>query len=80
MSFERLDFAYHRGVDNKFTYTLNWTQILLIICKHPNKVYPIKILKHQAQTGFGTKVCSMCSAFDINTGFTSGISIFKVSA
>ncbi len=30
MSFESLDFAYHLGVDNKFTYALNWTQILLI--------------------------------------------------
>ncbi len=28
---ESLDLAYHRGLDNKFTYTLNWTQILLIL-------------------------------------------------
>ncbi len=56
MSFESLDFAYHRVVDNKFTYMLNWTQILLISCKRPNKVYLIKTLKHQAQTGFGTKI------------------------
>ncbi len=60
MSFESLDFAYDRGVDNKFTYTLNWTQILLILCKRPNKVYLIKMLKHQAQTGFGTE-----SVFDV---------------
>ncbi len=78
MSFESLNFAYHRGVDNKFTYTLNWTQILLILCKRPKNL--IKMLKHQAQTGFGTKVDSMCSAFDFDTGFTSGISIFKADA
>ncbi len=77
MSFESLDFAYHRGVDNKFTYTLNWTQILLILCKRPNKVYLIKMFKHQAQTGFGTKIGF---AFDFDTGFTSGISIFKADA
>ncbi len=57
MSFESLDFAHHRGVDNKFTYTLNWTQILLILCKCPNKVRLIKTLKHQAQTGFWDKKC-----------------------
>ncbi len=56
MSFESLGFAYHRGVDSKFTYTLNWTQILLILCKRPNKVYLIKMLKHQAQAGFGTEI------------------------
>ncbi len=56
MSFESLNFAYHRGVDNKFTYTSNWTHILLILCMRPNKVYLIKMLKHQAQTGFGTKI------------------------
>ncbi len=56
MSFESLDFVYHRGVDNKFTYTLNWTQILLILCKRPNKVYLIKMLKHQVQTGFRTNI------------------------
>ncbi len=28
----------------------------------------------------GQKVCSMCSDFDFNTGFTSGISIFKAGA
>ncbi len=55
MSFESLGYAYHRGVDNKFTYTLSWTQILLILCKRPNKVYFIQILKHQPQTGFGTE-------------------------
>ncbi len=55
MSFKSLDFAYRHGVDNKFTYTLNWTQILLILCKHSNEVYLIKILKHEAQTGLGTK-------------------------
>ncbi len=60
MSFESLDFAYHRGVDNKFTYTLNRTQILLILCKRPHKVYLIKILMHQAQTGFGTKNWILC--------------------
>ncbi len=56
MSLESLDFAYHRGVGNKLNWTLNWTQILLIVCKRPNKVYLIKMLKHQAQTGFGTKI------------------------
>ncbi len=56
MSFQSMDFAYHRVVDNKFTYTLNWTQILLILCKRPNKVYLIKMLKHLAQTSFGTKM------------------------
>ncbi len=55
MSFENVDFAYYHDVDNKFTYTLNWTQILLILCKHPNKVSLIKMLKPQAPTGFGTK-------------------------
>ncbi len=80
MSFQSLDFAYHRGVDNKFTYTLNWTQILLILCKRPNKAYLIKMLKHQAQTGFGTKngLYVLCLEFD--TGFTSGISIVKADA
>ncbi len=77
MSFKSLDFAFHRGVDNKFTYTLNWTLILLILCKRPNKVYLIKMLKHQV---LGQKVCSMCSAFDFDTGFTSGISFFKDGA
>ncbi len=56
MSFESLEFAYHRGVDNKFTYTLNWTQILHILCKRLNKVYLMKMLKHRAQKGFGTKI------------------------
>ncbi len=55
MSFESLGFAYHRGVDNKFTYTLCFTQILLVLYKRQNKVYIIKMLKHQAQTGFGTE-------------------------
>ncbi len=72
MSFESLDFAYHRGVDNKFTYTLNWTHILLILCKRQNKVNLKQVL--------GQQVDSMCSAFDFDTGFTSGISIFKVDA
>ncbi len=80
MSSESLDFAYHRGVDNKFTYTLNLTQILLILCKPSNKVYLIKMFKHQAQTRFGTKLDSMCSAFEFDTGFTSRISIFKADA
>ncbi len=71
MSFESLDFAYHRGVDNKFTDTLNWTQILLILCKRL-----IKMLKHQAQTGFGTK--SVLYVFD--AVFTSSISILKAGA
>ncbi len=69
MSFERLDFAYHRGIDNKFTYRLRWAQILLILCKRPNKVYIVKMLKHQTQTGFGAKMGSMRSAFDIYTKF-----------
>ncbi len=56
MSFESLDFAYHRGVDNKFTYTFNWTHILLILCTLPNKDYLIKMLKHLALTSFGTKI------------------------
>ncbi len=60
MSFESLGFAYHRGVDSNFTHTLNWTQILLILCKRPNKVYLIKMLKHQAQAGFGTKKWILC--------------------
>ncbi len=60
MSFESLDFAYYRDVDNKFTYTLNWIQILLILCKRPNKFDLTKMLKHQAQTSFGTK-----SGFDV---------------
>ncbi len=55
MSFESLDFAYHRGIDSNFIYALNWTQILLILCKRPDKVYLIRMLKHHAQTGFGTK-------------------------
>ncbi len=60
MSFESLD--YHRGIGNKFTHMYNWTQILLILCKRPNKVYLIKMLKHQAQTGFGTIIgfCVFC--------------------
>ncbi len=80
MSFESLDFAYHLGVDNKFTYTLNVTQILLILCKRPNKVYFIKMLKHHTQTGLGQKLESMCSAVKFDTGLTSGISIFKADA
>ncbi len=62
MSFISLDFAYHRGVDNKFTYPLNWTQILLILFKRPNKVYLIKEWrKHHAKTGFGIKKkCALC--------------------
>ncbi len=55
MSFERLDFAYHRGKDNKFTFRLHWAQILLILCKRPKKVYLIKKMKYQAKTGIGTK-------------------------
>ncbi len=55
MSFESLGFAYQRGVDNKFTYMLSWAQILLILYKRPNKFYLIKMLKHQAKTGFGTE-------------------------
>ncbi len=50
MSFESLDFAYHRGIDNKFTYRLHWAQILLILCKRPNKIYFVKMLKNQTQT------------------------------
>ncbi len=69
MSFESLGFAYHRGIDNKFTYRLPWAQILLILCKRPNKVYIVKMLKNQTQTGFGATIGSMCSAFDINTNF-----------
>ncbi len=60
MSFESYDFAYHRGVDNKFAYTLNWTQIPLILCKRPNKVYLIKIMKHHAQAGFRKQKCALC--------------------
>ncbi len=67
MSFESLDFAYHRGIDNKFTYRLHWAQIIL--WKRPNKVYIVKMLKNQTQTGFGATIGSMCSAFDINTKF-----------
>ncbi len=69
MSFESLDFAYHRGIDNKFTHRLHWAQIQLILCKRPNKVYIVKMLKNQTQTGFGATIGSMCSAFDINTKF-----------
>ncbi len=69
MSFESLDFAYHRGIDNKFTYRLHWAQLLLILCKRPNKVYIVKMLKNQTQTGFGATVGSMWSPFDINTKF-----------
>ncbi len=72
MLVESLDFAYHRGVDSKITYTLNWTQILLLLCKRPNKVYPKRVL--------GQKVCSMCSAFDFDRELTSCISIFKAAA
>ncbi len=32
MSFESLDIAYQSGVDEKFTYTLDWAQTRLIIC------------------------------------------------
>ncbi len=38
------------------------------------------MLKHHAQTGFGTKLDSMCSAFEFDTGFTSGMSTFKTDA
>ncbi len=65
MSFESLGFAYHRGIDNKFTYRLHWAQILLILCESPNKAYIVKMLKNQTQTGFGATIGSMCSAFDI---------------
>ncbi len=83
MSFENLDFAYHGGVGNKFTYTLNWTQILLILCRHPNKVYLIKMLNGfvikstRLKQVLGQKLDSLCSVFDFDTGFTSDISIFK---
>ncbi len=69
MSFESLNFAYHRGMDYKFTYRLLLAQILLVLCKRPNKVYIVKMLKNQTQTGFGATIGSMCSAFDINTKF-----------
>ncbi len=69
MSFESVDFAYHRGIDNKFTNRLHWAHILLIRCKRPNKVNIVKMLKNQTQTGFGATIGSMCSAFDINTKF-----------
>ncbi len=62
MSFESLAFAYQRGVDNKFTYTLSWAQILLILYKRPNKFYLRKMLKHQAKQVLGQKVCSIFGA------------------
>ncbi len=81
MSFESLGFAYHCDVDNKFTHALSWTQILLILCKRPNKVYLLKTLKQQAEKQvLGQKVCSMRSPFDFDTGLTSGISTFKADA
>ncbi len=77
MSLESLDVGHHRGIDNKFTYTFYWTQILLILCKRLHEVYLMKILKHQANQVLGQKVCSMCSALDFDTEFPSDISIFK---
>ncbi len=77
MSFESLEFAHHRGIDNKFIYTFYWMQILLILCKRLHKVYLMKILKHQPKQVLGQKLCSMCSAFDFDTEFPSEISIFK---
>ncbi len=32
-----MQFVYHCGIENKFTYTFRWTQILLIQCKILNK-------------------------------------------
>ncbi len=55
MSFESLDFAYRSGVDKKITYALNWTQILLILCKRLNEVNLINVLTHQTQADFGAK-------------------------
>ncbi len=66
MSFESMDFAYHRGMDNKFTYTFQWKQILVILCKRLYIVYQTKMLKNQTQTGRGAQ---MCSAFDCDTAF-----------
>ncbi len=77
MSFESLDVVHHCGIDNKFTYTFFWTQILLILCKRLHKVYLMKILKHQPKQVLGQKLCSMCSAFDFDTEFPSDILIFK---
>ncbi len=77
MSFESMDFTYHRDIDKKFTYKFHWAQLILILCKRLNKDCLIKMLKHQTQTGFGTKVRSMCSKFDFDTEFPSGISIFR---
>ncbi len=74
---ESFDFAYHRGIDNKFTYTLHWAQILLILCKRPNKVYIIKMLKHQAQADFGATFGSISSAFDIDTKLPRYIATFN---
>ncbi len=31
-----------------------------MLCKRPNTVYLIKMLKHQAQKGFGAKKCVLC--------------------
>ncbi len=65
MSFESLDIAYLRGVNNKFTYKVNLSKILLELCKRPNKVYLIKMLKTGLKQVLGENVCFMYSAFDI---------------
>ncbi len=49
MSFKSLDFAYHRGADNKFAYTLNWTQ---------NSSY--KDFKAPGSNRFWDKMCGLC--------------------
>ncbi len=55
MPLENLDFACHRDIDNKFTYTLPGIQILLLQRKRLNKINLKKLLKHKRQTGLGTK-------------------------
>ncbi len=59
MSFKRLDFAHHRGAYNKFTYTLNWTQILLILFKRPNKL-SYKDVEAPRTNRFWDKKCALC--------------------
>ncbi len=64
MSFECLDFAARRGVGSKFTFRLNWMQMLLVLCKRQNVE-----ARAMWKTRSGTKIGSMRSTLYLNIEF-----------
>ncbi len=56
MSFESLDFTYHRGKDNKVNYTLHWTQTLVAVNRQR------RIVSTQAVCGGLAHVCAPAAA------------------